>query len=58
MTEKDVRTLYQRETGEYAPEPYQQDTYDRDYIRWLEEQVIRLSEPVVIQGEPLRKTMR
>jgi len=42
MTEKDLRTLYQRETGEYAPEPYQQDEYDKDYIRWLEEQVLKL----------------
>lgn len=50
MTDKDVKLNYQKETGELAPDRYQQDEYDRDYIAWLEEQVIQLSKTVVNKG--------
>jgi hypothetical protein len=55
MTKTDLKLEYQKETGEMAPDRYQQDEYDRDYIAWLEDKVIQLTEPVVVWGEPLRK---
>ena len=51
MTQTDLKIQYQKETGEIAPEVYQQDEYDRDYIRWLEDNVIKLSEPIQKLGD-------
>jgi len=47
MTEKDIRMVYKQETGKYPVKEYEDgsDTDDMEnYIRWLENKIIELSD--------------
>ncbi len=56
MTEKELRMKYQRDTGKYTP-CWKYSKHDvRDYVNWLESEVVRLTnlKNRLIPWEPIK----
>jgi hypothetical protein len=63
MTEKDIHLEFKKETGEYPVTMYDdfiedppQMTTILGYVHWLEQQIVDLRKPVIIQGEDFKMT--
>jgi len=44
MSERELKAIYHRETGHYAPDKV--DSKDHEYVVWLEEKVINLYDEI------------